>query len=602
MRIKDPILGYIEISKDVAFNIVDTAEFQRLREIRQTNYNTLYPGSLHNRFTHSLGVYYLGKKMADNFFADLKNRFQNEIKKYNLDDEIIEKMKFTISMACLLHDVGHAPFSHSCEQYYLEYLEDDTENLLNHFDEIPENATKLETSADANFGPNNKSSRSIAVLYNRLYKDVMNAVNSAPDCETAHEMLLNFKTDYSKIIASTNDNIFKPHEGVSVIIGIELLRKSKTFKNKIDYELFARSIIGCLYEKEKNSFIKGIKNSLINMLNSDIIDADKLDYLLRDMKMTGYMSPSIDMGRLLDGYCLVKNNDEYTYGFKKDILSALTNFLIISENEKKWIQNHPSILYEGLLFADCIEKLKNVYGENIFKIETLSFDGTNLNDENDKIRLLCDCDILYLLKQIKSDDDCIKEFFSRKDRKKAVWKNVQEFNLIFKKFDPKLKTEIVNLFTEKNLNKDTITLNYIDDAVIEKLNARIKECEDANNKYSKSSVKAKQKLFWCNRFKKYCEDNSIEFKIVVIRRNEFSSPFNKLEKKNPIIVFSSIDMQDKINDIDTQYLKNYIQDSRINKTSYFYLYMHKNDDPKFNKKTIDFFIETAKLFKDKFNI
>ena len=120
MRIKDPILGYIEISKDVAFNIVDTAEFQRLREIRQTNYNTLYPGSLHNRFTHSLGVYYLGKKMADNFFADLKNRFQNEIKKYNLDDEIIEKMKFTISMACLLHDVGHAPFSHSCEQYYLE--------------------------------------------------------------------------------------------------------------------------------------------------------------------------------------------------------------------------------------------------------------------------------------------------------------------------------------------------------------------------------------------------------------------------------------------------------------------------------------------------
>ena len=59
--IKDPVHGYIKIEASYLKRIVDTQEFQRLRNIRQTGYDSLYPGASHNRFIHSLGVYHLGK-------------------------------------------------------------------------------------------------------------------------------------------------------------------------------------------------------------------------------------------------------------------------------------------------------------------------------------------------------------------------------------------------------------------------------------------------------------------------------------------------------------------------------------------------------------
>ena len=59
-RIKDPAYGYVEIPDNIVYSIIDTAEFQRLRDVIQTSYNAVYPSALHNRFVHSIGVYYLG--------------------------------------------------------------------------------------------------------------------------------------------------------------------------------------------------------------------------------------------------------------------------------------------------------------------------------------------------------------------------------------------------------------------------------------------------------------------------------------------------------------------------------------------------------------
>ena len=59
--IRDPMYGYIKI--DYPFTVlIDTEEFQRLRNIRQTGYQSLYPSALHNRFVHSLGVFHLGRE------------------------------------------------------------------------------------------------------------------------------------------------------------------------------------------------------------------------------------------------------------------------------------------------------------------------------------------------------------------------------------------------------------------------------------------------------------------------------------------------------------------------------------------------------------
>ena len=65
-QIKDPIYGYINIEDDF-ISVIDTPEYQRLRNVIQTSYQALYPSALHNRFTHSIGVFHLGKRLLHHF-------------------------------------------------------------------------------------------------------------------------------------------------------------------------------------------------------------------------------------------------------------------------------------------------------------------------------------------------------------------------------------------------------------------------------------------------------------------------------------------------------------------------------------------------------
>ena len=103
----DVIHGFIKFG-DHLVEIIDTPEFQRLRKIKQlgaTNY--VFPSANHTRFEHSLGVCYLGGKMINS----LKNNHA-ELKITERDCELIE-------IACLIHDIGHGPFSHLWDHYVI---------------------------------------------------------------------------------------------------------------------------------------------------------------------------------------------------------------------------------------------------------------------------------------------------------------------------------------------------------------------------------------------------------------------------------------------------------------------------------------------------
>ncbi|MCD6312843.1 MAG: HD domain-containing protein [Thaumarchaeota archaeon] len=94
--IKDPVHGYIEVSGD-ELRVIDTYAVQRLRRITQLPFVYLvYPGARHSRFDHSLGCMYLAGEFA---------------KSLGLDDYRRKVMR----LAGLLHDVGHAPYSHLFE-------------------------------------------------------------------------------------------------------------------------------------------------------------------------------------------------------------------------------------------------------------------------------------------------------------------------------------------------------------------------------------------------------------------------------------------------------------------------------------------------------
>jgi|ERR1039458_8492731 HD superfamily phosphohydrolase len=72
-RVRDPIHGFIPLSSDEA-EIVETPVFQRLRGIRQLAFaNLVYPGALHTRFDHTLGVFHVTSLLCKVFGALRRN-------------------------------------------------------------------------------------------------------------------------------------------------------------------------------------------------------------------------------------------------------------------------------------------------------------------------------------------------------------------------------------------------------------------------------------------------------------------------------------------------------------------------------------------------
>ncbi|MBH0230543.1 HD domain-containing protein [Halobacillus yeomjeoni] len=101
---KDPVHRYVHVRDRVIWDLIGTAEFQRLRRVKQlgTSYLTFH-GAEHSRFNHSLGVYEIVRRIIENF----KDR-------PNWDHE----ERLLCLSAALLHDLGHGPFSHSFEKVF----------------------------------------------------------------------------------------------------------------------------------------------------------------------------------------------------------------------------------------------------------------------------------------------------------------------------------------------------------------------------------------------------------------------------------------------------------------------------------------------------
>src|SRR3954468_10281012 len=105
-RIRDPIHDLIEFGTDefgqMAWSLLETPEFQRLRRIRQLGFSELvFPGATHSRFAHSVGVFHTARQLARHI----------EQKRGSHP----ERAQVALA-AALVHDVGHGPFSHAFEE------------------------------------------------------------------------------------------------------------------------------------------------------------------------------------------------------------------------------------------------------------------------------------------------------------------------------------------------------------------------------------------------------------------------------------------------------------------------------------------------------
>jgi len=115
--INDPVYGFISITNNLVFKIIEHPWFQRLRRIKQlglTHY--VYPSAIHTRFQHALGCMHLMTETLD----VLKSK----------GHIITDEEKEGVLVAILLHDIGHGPFSHTLEQSIVIGLSHEDLSLL----------------------------------------------------------------------------------------------------------------------------------------------------------------------------------------------------------------------------------------------------------------------------------------------------------------------------------------------------------------------------------------------------------------------------------------------------------------------------------------
>ncbi|MDL2253032.1 HD domain-containing protein, partial [Ruminococcaceae bacterium OttesenSCG-928-I18] len=108
-QFRDPIHGFIDVSPEER-TIIDSRPFQRLRNIRQlaTTY-LVYHGAEHTRFGHSLGVMHLVTRVFESIVTKNPNLFDEKQKNW---------YRQVLRLIGLLHDIGHAPFSHASEELF----------------------------------------------------------------------------------------------------------------------------------------------------------------------------------------------------------------------------------------------------------------------------------------------------------------------------------------------------------------------------------------------------------------------------------------------------------------------------------------------------
>ena len=130
--IRDPVWNNIWID-ETALRLIDTPAFQRLRRVRQLGLAYLvYPGAVHTRFDHALGVYHLtGRALG-------RLEFAGELA------DLPERDTTILRLAGLLHDIGHYPFSHTLEELETNLVPYDHEQAAGQFLADPEVAASFE--------------------------------------------------------------------------------------------------------------------------------------------------------------------------------------------------------------------------------------------------------------------------------------------------------------------------------------------------------------------------------------------------------------------------------------------------------------------------
>lgn len=390
-KILDSVHGYIDIDDEYIKNIVDTLHFQRLRRIEQTSTRAIFPSARHDRFIHSLGVFYIGKKIIEQIKKVIDENH------YDIPNE--EEIFESYLIACLLHDIAHAPFSHTFEGFY-----------------------------DANKNTNLRE-----ILCSIIKSD-------------------QFRSDWESVCDPS-----APHERMSAIVAVNFYNEF-IIKKGGNLELIARMIIGLHYSDPLHTF----ENAMIELIHGDIIDADGLDYVCRDVWASGYYTTMIDLERLIDSIRIIKDSKGYyNLCYKSKCINEIESVIRVKTFQQFYVINHHTVTYEQRLLKKSMESAALYHFEGKCNVEsqTTRYNalcklcdiksfyvpsgevGITTNKTNIKIANPKDDDFVSLMGYIRSDK-YINQWLSRSYNLKPLWKSKADFYYYFEQLrDIKLLQE-----------------------------------------------------------------------------------------------------------------------------------------------------------------
>jgi HD superfamily phosphohydrolase len=363
-KFRDPIHGYISVPRPLVDNIIDTELGQRIKGVTQTGMRPLFPSATHDRFAHSLGVL----KFSGLMYESLEKNVRKEAEKHHDAKELTDAQfdmlkadlkfwKWLLQIAALVHDIGHPVGSHA-----FEFLYDDI------FFPFPEDGVKVVNMKDD--AERKKWQDRNVQIFNDLMKS--NECKHYAPSESRLTHLLQEKLNLSSVringsphermsaylLLSKNDSCIVLYKKISALI--EGLNDEYPPARKGNYAeraivFICRMILGQEYvipylsHFDYCAFRYSVKNCIIAIINGTI-DADSIDYTIRNAFSAGYNTHQVDYDRLCSAYTVLpQHNGQLVPCFNKSALSVLGGFTVARNAEPKWMYSHHKVVYHDVL-------------------------------------------------------------------------------------------------------------------------------------------------------------------------------------------------------------------------------------------------------------
>ena len=260
--------------------LIDTVAFQRLRRIKQLGAaSLLFHGAESSRFTHSIGVFCIARKIFNRLIESKTSFYEN---------------KFILYGAALLHDLGHGPLSHTSEAIFEHNHEQWSQNLVKNYSPINSILKKYDNELPRQIGELFESKQ----LFSKPLKTL---ISSEIDCDRLDYLLrdsYNTGTKYglvdleriiSALTFSPDGNIAIKPKGVIAIEHFLVLRNLmyRTIYNHKINEI-STWILEKIISKIKGNFEKKIW--LDNYLYKWIFSPENVDFddFIRNDDVTFY--------------------------------------------------------------------------------------------------------------------------------------------------------------------------------------------------------------------------------------------------------------------------------------------------------------------------